>query len=222
MKKNHTISLLFYLLLILKANSQTTWSVTTDFSAIRNFKSQQQFWSVGHTIRGELHLTKRDGPYAWVSYFIPGKFNNNLVAEAKSSTTTPQTIAYRNKANINVKQISIGWKHYFKGKCDNERSWNFYGMAGFGVVGGKVKNDFLTAIDTSLYHTPILNGESRFKRLTIDLGAGWEAPVTGDLMFYNELKVWIPSSDYPSKYLLNNGYVPLIASFHLGIRFYFD
>ena len=198
------------------------WSITTDFSAIRNFKTDQQFWSVGHAIRGEAHFTKRDGPYASVSYFIPGKFNNDLAAEAKLSSTMPQTIAFRNKANMNVKQFSIGWKHYFKGACNIDKSWGLYGMAGFGIIGGKVKNNFQTTIDTSLYNTPILNGESRFKRLTIEIGGGWEVPVTSDLFLYNELKVWIPSSDYPSKYLVNNGYIPLIASFHFGIRVYFE
>ena len=202
--------------------SQTTWSIGTDFSAIRNFKKDQQFWNVGHTVRSEVHLTKRDGAYAWVSYFIPGKFKNDLVAEAKSPATAPQTIAFRNKANMSLKEFSIGWKHYFKGDCGIDKKWNLYGLAGFGIIGGKIKNTFQTTIDTSLYNTPILNGESRFKRLTADLGMGWEAPLTGDIILYNELKVWIPTSDYPNKYLLNNRYVPLIASFHFGIRVYFE
>lgn len=177
---------------------------------------------MGHTIRGEAHLTKRDGPYAWVSYFIAAKFNNDLAAEAKSVTTSPQTIRFRNKANMSLKEFSIGWKHYFRGDCSITKPWSLYGIAGFGIIGGRIKNTFPANIDTSLYATPVLNGESRFKRLTADLGMGWEVPVTGEIILYNELKVWIPTSDYPSKYLLNNSYVPLIASFHFGIRVYFE
>jgi hypothetical protein len=123
---------------------------------------------------------------------------------------------------MSLKEFSIGWKHYFKGDCNITKSWSLYGIAGFGIIGGKIKNTFQANIDTSLYATPVLNGESRFKRLTADLGMGWEAPVTGEIFLYNELKVWIPTSDYPSKYLLNNSYVPLIASFHIGVRVYFE
>lgn len=222
MKKNILIVFIATSLFTARLYSQTTWSIATDFSAIRSFKTNQQFWGIGHTLRGEAHLTKRDGPYAWVSYFFRAKFKNDLFAQAKSSSTLPQTIAFHNKANMSIKQFSIGWKHYFKGSCDIEKSWNLYGMAGFGVIGGKVKNTFQTTIDTAFYNTPILSGESRFKRLTIDLAGGWETPVSGDIIFYNEVKVWIPTSDYPSKYLVANGYAPLIASFHIGVRIYFD
>ena len=123
---------------------------------------------------------------------------------------------------MSIKQVDIGWKHYFKGDCNKERSWSLYGLAGFGIIGGKVKNEFQANIDTSLYNAPILNGESRFKRLTLDVGAGWETLLSGDIFIYSELKVWIPTSDYPSKYLLSNRYVPLIASVHFGIRIYFE
>jgi hypothetical protein len=213
-----SISLLLHKVVL----SQTTWSIATDLNAIRSFKTDQRYWSAGLTIRGEAHITKKDGPYAWVSYFIPGKFRNNLLAEAKSTATIPQTIAFRNQANMSIKEFSIGWKHYFKGDAYKEGTWNLYGMAGFGIIGGKIKNIFQTVIDSSLYDTPIINGESRFKRLTIDLGAGWETLVSGDLYLYNELKLWIPTTDYPNKYLLANNYTPLIASFHIGIRVYFE
>ncbi len=201
--------------------SQTTFSIATDLSAVRNQKQNQQFWTAGHTIKTELHLTKKDGPYIWVSYFIPGKFKNKLVATAILPTTVPQSIAFTNKAEMMVKEISIGWKHYFKGGSDLTDNWSLYGLAGFGIIGGNVKNNFLSAVDTTLYTAPIINGTSRFKRLTADLGFGWELPVSGELALYNEITVWIPTSSYPSKYLLENT-APLIASFHLGIRIYFD
>lgn len=189
---------------------------------MRNQKQDQQFWSAGHTIKGEMHITKKDGPYIWVSYFIPGKFKNKLLATAISPNTVPQTIAFTNKAEMSLKQISIGWKHYFKGGSDMKENWSLYGMAGFGIIGGSVSNNFQTTVDTTLYSAPIINGTSRFKRLTADLGVGWELPISGELSLYNEITVWIPSSDYPSKYLLANNKAPLIASFHLGIRIYFD
>jgi hypothetical protein len=221
-KRSAAIIIFIFLFHLTTLYCQTTWSIATDFSAMRNIKKDQQFWSAGHTIRGEAHFTKRESLYGWVSYFIRGKFKNDLVAEAKSPATTPQTIAFRNKANMSLKEFSIGWKHYFKGDCGITKPWSLYGVAGLGIIGGKIKNTFQTSIDTSLYNTPILNGDSRFKRLTADLGIGWEAPITGDIILYNELKVWIPASDYPNKYLLNNSYVPLIASFHFGIRVYFE
>jgi hypothetical protein len=216
--------LLFSISLLLQLGllSQTTWSISTDFSAIRSMKKNQQFWSVGHTIRSEAHLTKKDGPYVWVSYFIPGKFKNNLTAEAKTTVTNPQTILFQNKANMSLRQFNIGWKHYFKGGANTDGTWNLYGMAGFGVIDGKMKNTFQTVIDTSLYNIPVMDGQAGFKRLTIDLGLGWEALVSGDIYLYNELKVWIPTTDYPTKFLLANSYAPLIASLHIGIRIYFE
>jgi len=202
--------------------SQTTFSIATDISLARNQKKGQQFWTAGNTIKGEIHLTKKDGPYMWVSYIIPGKFKNSLSATAKFPATSPQSIAFVNKAKMNIKQVSIGWKHYFKGGSNTDDNWSLYGIAGFGIIGGYVSNSFNTTIDTSLYTVPVINGASKFKRLTADLGLGWEFPVSGDLVIYNDLTVWVPASDYPSKYLLINNKAPLIVSFHLGLRIYFD
>jgi len=201
---------------------QPTWSISTDFGALRSQKEQQRFWTVGHTIKGEMHITKRTGPYAWVSYFFNGKFKNSLTAEAKSPSTSPQSFAFRNDAKMKLKEFSIGWKHYLKGSCDNYKTWNLYGMAGFGIIGGNIENTFNTPVDTALYNSPVLVGKSRFKRLTVDLGLGWEVPVTSDIFLYNDWKVWIPTSDYPSAYILSNRYIPLIASVHVGIRVYFE
>jgi hypothetical protein len=202
--------------------SQTSFSIATDLSVVRNQKANQRFWTAGHTARLEWHLTKKDGPYAWMSYIIPGKFKNSLSAEAKLPATSPQSIPFVNKAKMNIKQVSFGWKHYFKGGSNTDDNWSLYGMAGFGIIGGSVTNNFLSSIDTSLYTTPVLNGASRFKRLTADLGAGWEFPISGELILYNELTAWIPASDYPSKYLVANDKAPMIVSFHFGLRIFFD
>ena len=202
--------------------SQSTFSISTDLSLVRNQKKTQQFWTAGNTIKFEVHLTKKDGPYAWVSYIIPAKFKNNLSAIAKSSTTTPQSIAFVNRAKMEFKQVSFGWKHYFKGGSTTDDKWSLYGMAGFGIMGGNVSNNFLTAIDTSLYKAPLINGASRFKRLTADLVLGWEFPISGELVLYNDVSVWVPASDYPSKYLLANAKSPMIVGLHFGLRIYFD
>ena len=216
------ISLLLLLLFHTTVFTQTTFSIATDISAVRNQKTNQQFWTAGNTIKGEIHLTKKDGPYMWVSYIIAGKFKNRLLAEAISPSTSPQSIAFINKARMNLKQISIGWKHYFKGGSTTDDNWSLYGMAGFGIIGGRVSNSFQTAIDTSFYTVPVKNGSSRFKRLTADLGLGWEIPISGDLIIYNELTAWVPASNYPSKYLVANDKAPMIVSIHLGLRIYFD
>lgn len=216
------ISLLLLPLFHTTAFTQTTFSIATDLSAVRNQKTNQQFWTAGNTIKCEIHLTKKDGPYAWVSYIIPAKFKNSLSADAKSPATSPQSIAFVNKAKMNIKQVSIGWKHYFKGGSNTDVNWSLYGMAGFGIIGGNVSNNFQTAIDTSVYTVPVINGTSRFKRLTADLGLGWEFPISGDLIIYNDLTVWVPASDYPSKYLVANDKAPMILSFHFGLRIFFD
>jgi hypothetical protein len=203
-------------------SAQSTWSLSTDFGALRSLKENQQFWTMGHTIKGEMHVTKKSGPYAWVSYFFRSQFKNNLLAEAKSSATTPSSFSFRNNARMSITEFSLGWKHYLKGSCDNFKTWNLYTTAGFGLIGGKVLNSFDSPVDTSLYKTPLLSGEASFKRLAVDLGLGWELPVTGEIFLYNDWKAWIPASDYPSPYLLSNRYAPLIVSFHMGIRVYFD
>jgi len=152
------ISLLLLPLSHTTAFSQTTFSIATDISAVRNQKTNQQFWTAGNTIKGEIHLTKKDGPYMWVSYIIAGKFKNRLSAEAISPSTSPQSIAFINTAKMNLKQVSIGWKHYFKGGSNTDDNWSLYGMAGFGIIGGRVNNSFQTTIDTSLYAVPVING----------------------------------------------------------------
>jgi hypothetical protein len=227
LKKEISFILIFLLCDLTDLNSQTTYSISTDLSAIRSQKKNQQFWGAGHTIKAELHFAQKDGAYAWFSYFIPGKFKNNLTATARSPATLPQVIAFKNSAGMSIKQLSIGWKHYFKGGCNADTDpktigWNFYGSGGFGVMGGKVNNNFSAAIDTALYAVPLLNGESRFKRLTVDLAAGCEYPLNSIVSIYSELKAWIPASDYPSKYLLVNDNAPLILSFTFGLRIYFD
>jgi hypothetical protein len=160
--------------------------------------------------------------YAWLSYYSNGKFHNDLIATAKSSTTNPQQISFVNNALMRYKHISIGWKHYLKGAFDNEGSWNLYGYAGFGLMLGRIQNSYSSIIDTANYSVPVNSGKSNFKRLTADLGLGWEIMLGGDIYFYNEARAEIPTSDYPSPYLFLNRNAPLMASVNAGIRIVFN
>ena len=198
------------------------WSIATDLNLQHNFKKEQRFWAAGHTVQFQFHYTKHDGAYAGVSYHSVGNFTNHVTATAKSPFTIPSAINYTNEAKMRFKQISVGWKHYLKGWAGDEDNWNLYGCAGFGLLLGRVQNVHSTHIDTFLYHVPVLNGISNFKRLTLDLCLGWETNLGGAIFFYNEVKCWIPTTDYPSPYIFVNRDAPLVASIHFGIRILFD
>jgi len=198
------------------------FSIATDIGLQRSIKKEQQYWAVGHTVHLHFHITSKDGVYAWISYYSNGKFNNDLTATAKSPTTIPQQINYRNSAEMRFKQFSLGWKHYLKGSSDAEKGWSLYGYAGFGLLLGRVINTHSVSIDTADYFVPVRSGKANFKRLTLDLGLGWEVPLGGDVFFYTEGRVWVPTTDYPSKYIFINRNAPLVASLNFGIRIFFD
>jgi len=119
---------------------------------------------------------------------------------------------------MRFKHFSLGWKKYLKGGFQAELGWNLYGYAGFGILIGTVTNYHSVGIDTTLYAVPVRSGKANFKRLTADLGLGWEIPIGADVFFYTEGRVWIPASDYPSKYIFINNNVPLVAMLNAGIR----
>jgi len=205
------------------ALSQVRISGSTDLMILRSFKNDQRFWAVGQNIRIDWDFTSKGGAYASLSYSSYGKFTNELSATAKAATTSPQQISFDNNAQIRFEQISLGFKHYFVGSTDAEVNWNLYTITGFGLMFGRVTNDYSTSIDTSLYNAPQqpVNGKGHFKRLTLDLGVGWEIPLSADFYLYASGKVWIPTSDYPSKYLFVNDNAPLIAMFGIGVRILF-
>jgi hypothetical protein len=200
---------------------QTRFSLATDLGVQHSFKKDQRFWAVGHTVHGHFHFTPKDGLYAWISYYSNGTFQNEAVATAKSPATIPQQIIYHNTSVMRLKHISIGWKKYLKGTYDSE-SWNIYGFGGFGLMLGRLNNRHSNAIDTSLYNAPVLTGAAKFKRLTLDLGLGWESHIGGETYVYVESRVWIPTTDYPSKHILVNNNAPLIGTLSLGVRILFD
>lgn len=219
-KKNYIL-----LFLILTATSvfpqRPQFSLATDFSVLRSFKKQQQYWSIGQTVAGHFHFTSKDGIYAWLSYYTNGKFSNSLIATAKSGAISPQQIAYTNRAKMNFKHISLGWKHYLEGAFTTENKWNLYGLIGLGLMLGRIENTHSATIDSANYTVPVLAGKANFKRLTLDLGLGYEKPLGGDVYFYIEGRALIPTTDYPSSYIFVNKDAPFTASVNLGLRILF-
>lgn len=198
------------------------FSLSNDFSVLRNFSPNQQFWSVGHTVQANFHLSDKYGPYAWISYYSPGRFENDFTARAKQPSTTPQTIGYRVGAKWNFRGVSVGWKQYFRGGFTNDSTWSLYGLAGFGLQFTRVQNSFIPDVDTTLYLVqPPIAGNDGFKRLTLDLGAGVEYPLGGDIYLYGDLRTWIPTSGYPSPYLHDTRRVPLPLILAAGVRILF-
>jgi len=198
------------------------FSIATDLALQHNFKKEQRYWSVGQNLQGQFHYTRKDGLSVLIGYYSSGTFDNRVVATAKSPTTSPQNLPYNNHSKMRLKQFSVGWKHYLKGASDNEENWNLYSCVGFGLLLGHVSNTFNVTVDTSLYNAPVLDGISNFKRLTLDLSLGWEVNLGGAIFFYNEGKILIPTTDYPSKYIFVNRDAPLVATIHFGLRILFD
>ena len=197
------------------------FSFSTDLSLQHSFKKEQRFTVIGNTSFGQFHFSPVNTLYLYFAYYSNGNFSNQLRATARSASTNPQQIAYTNKANMRLKQLSIGWKRYLKGHAEAESGWNLYGYAGFGLILGRVENRHSVLIDTAIYHLPVFNGRANFKRLTIDAGAGWEIPLGADLYLYTEGRVWVPTDGYPSRYIYINDRAPWTAMLSTGIRVLF-
>ena len=202
--------------------SQPSFSLCNDLGLQRSFTKEQRFWAIGHTVQGNFHFDTKTTIYLWFSYYSNGKFNNAVTATAKSALTIPQQVNYLNSAKMRLKQFSTGWKKYLVGSFNSYKNWNLYGYAGFGLLLGRVTNTHSVAIDTSVYNVPVRSGKANFKRLTFDLGLGYEIPVAGDIYFYAEGRVWIPTSDYPSKYIFINNNAPFVGMLNVGLRVLFE
>jgi hypothetical protein len=203
------------------SHAQTGFSFAADLSLMRNFSPDQNFWCVGQTVQGNFHFNKKQTAYAWLNYYTPGKFKNDFTATAKSSTTSPSAIPFQASAKWKIGQVSLGWKHYFKGGFDEEAGYSIYSIAGFGLMFTKAENVFSPAIDTTLYTTITTAGNGKFYRLTFDLGAGVEFPIGGSFFLYSDLRTWLPTSDAPSPYLHSNKNVPLPVMINAGMRILF-
>jgi hypothetical protein len=212
---------LLFTVLCIDAPCQSRFSLASDVSLLRSFKNEQQYWAIGQTVVAHFHFTPTEGAYVFFTYYGDGKFNNELVADARSPAITPAQQTYNNEARLSFRHFSLGWKHYFKNTYDAEKNWGIYGFAGFGLMIGRINNTHNLVLDTADYKLPVLAGNANFKRLTLDLGLGYEAPLGGDFYFYLEGRSLVPITDYPSNYLYNNKYSPLTASVELGLRILF-
>lgn len=198
------------------------FSLSTDASLLHSLKKGQRYWALGQTVTGHCNFTDKEGLYVWFSYYSNGKFTNRLTASAKDTATVPRQVNYSNDAKLRFSHVSIGWKHYLKGAYNAEEKWNLYGYAGFGLLFGAAENIHSVSIDTAIYSLPVLRGKGHFKRLTLDLGLGYEVPAGGDVFFYGEARAFIPTTDYPSQYLFVNDDAPLSGTFNLGVRILFQ
>jgi opacity protein-like surface antigen len=207
----------------LSVQGQLRFSLATDVSAMRQLGAGQGFWSVGHSIQGNVHFSQRQTAYASVSYYLPGRYQNEFIAPARSLLTRPEQQAYTLRASISYTQFSLGLRHYFKGSFDSETGFNLYGTAGFGLQAGRFTNSLQSSIDTTVYDLqprPLLASQS-IKRLTLDLGLGAEVPVNHFVFLYADLRTWIPTSNYPYAVLhKREAPLPLIGA--LGIRILFS
>jgi hypothetical protein len=220
--KKKTGILFFCTLLFASAFSQRAhFSLATDVSLFRSFQKGQRYWSLGQTITGQFNFTPADAFYTWFTYSSNGKFTRQQDAVAKSILTTPQQVSYTNYARVRFNHISMGWKHYLKGAYNAEDTWNIYGYAGFGLMFGIAQNIHSVAIDSADYDIPVWSGKAKFKRLTLDLGLGYEIPVGGDIYFYMEGRALVPTTDYPSPYLFINENAPFLGSVNAGLRLLF-
>lgn len=211
------------LLLCAAAMGQVRVSVATGVSVLRNFSPQQKFWSVGQGLEGDFHFSKKNTAYAWINYHTQGRFTNRFTAMAKSPATVPSAVSYDVRGKWRFREVSFGWKHYFKGGFREEQHVNFYGTAGFGLLFSKVTNEIVQLPDTSLYElaaTPAA-GSDEFKRLTIDLSAGAEYPVAPGIFVYGDVRTFLPASSYPSPFFHNEKRVPLPFMLNAGLRILF-
>jgi len=201
--------------------TQPGFSFLTDLSVQHNFKKGQQYTVIGQTIQTNFNFTPKEAAYVWFAYYSNGKFEDKLTATARSLSTQPQQIAYTNQAKMRLKQISIGYKRYLIGNSDAETGINVYASAGFGLVLGRMQNAHSVSIDTSLYKVPVYAGEANFKRLTIDPGLGVERYLGADFYVYGEIRCWVPTTDYPSKFISQNENAPWTGMASIGMRIRF-
>ena len=203
---------------------QPRFSLSTDVSVLHNFDSKQKFTVVGQTIIPQFHFDKKNTGYIWFTYHGNGKYKSTLNATAKSSSSFPQSFNFTNQSEMRLRQFSLGLKRFLKGGYDDLTKFNIYTTVGFGLIIGGASNTFPANVDTSLYYIQnnIMNGSGDFKRLTFDLGGGFEFPVSYEIFIYSEIRMQIPTTCYPNNYLLKNSNSPFVGTFNFGIRVSFS
>lgn len=204
--------------------AQVKFSLATDVSVLHNFDGKQKFTVVGQSLIPQFHLDKRNTVYAWFTYHANGKYKSTLLASARSSSTQPQSISFVNQSEMRLRQFSVGIKRYFIGSFEKLENFSFYATGGFGLILGTASNSFSTFIDTSLYSVQnnVVHGSGDFKRLTFDITGGFDFPVAYEMFVYSEIRMHIPTTNYPNSYLLKNANAPFLGTINLGIRVLFN
>lgn len=224
MRSLRNILFLFALFCGASLQAQVKFSLATDISYLHNFDGKQKFSVVGQTVIPQWHFDQKTTAYAWFSYHANGKYKSTLMATAKSSSTQPQNFSFTNNSEMKLRQLSLGLKKYFIGSYDKLENFSFYGGAGFGLIIGTASNNFSRIVDTSLYNIQnnVVNGSGDFKRLTLDVLAGFDFPVSYEVFIYSEVRMHIPTTNYPNSYLLKNSNAPLLGGINLGLRILFN
>ena len=224
MKSLQNVFIIFFLFYGNCLLAQVKFSLATDISIIHCFDEQQKFTTGGQTVIPQWHIDNKNTVYGWFSYHANGKYNTTLTATAKSPSTQPQSFTFNNQSQMRLRQISFGYKRYLIGSFERLEKFSLYGAGGFGLMFGTASNTFSTVIDTSLYtiNSKVVHGTGDFKRLTFDITGGAEFPVAYELFVYTEVRMYIPTTDYPSSYLVKTSNAPFLGSIHLGIRVLFN
>lgn len=202
----------------LLSSAQPDVSVATGISVLRNFSPRQKFWTLGHTVQAQVHFSSRQSVYAWVEYYLDGRFENNFTATTKVPFTVLPQRNFSAKGQLFYRHFSLGWKHYFKGGSNNEKAVSVYGLAGFGFLFAQAQNTLSPVVDTVLYHVPVVGGEGRIHKLTFDTGLGAERFVGGGLFAFADVRTWLPASSNESKYLHSQRNLPLPVMVSAGLR----
>lgn len=224
MNRSHLFLLLCLFVCSHCLHAQVKFSIATDFSVLHNFDGKQKFTSAGQTLIPQWHMDKKTTLYAWFSYHANGKYKSTLIATAKSTSTQPQTISFTNNSEMRLRQFSLGIKKYFVGSFERLEKFNLYGAGGFGLIIGTASNNFSPSIDTSLYtiQNNVVFGSGDFKRLTLDLVGGFEFPVSYEIFVYTEIRMYVPTTQYPNSYLLKNSNAPFLGGINMGFRILFN
>lgn len=126
---------------------------------------------------------------------------------------------------MRLRQFSLGVKKYLLGgSYDKLENYSLYVTGGFGLIIGTASNIFSRSIDTSLYtiQNNVVHGVGDFKRLTLDIAGGADFPVSYEVFIYAEIRMHIPTTNYPNNYLLKNSDAPFLGGINLGIRVLFN
>ena len=224
MKSLRNVLIIFFLLPGNCLFAQVKFSAATDVSILHNFDGQQEFTVAGQTVFPQWHFDKKNTVYAWFTYHANAKYKSTITATAKSPGTQPQSFSFTNESSMRLRQLSFGFKRYLIGSYESLEKLNVYVAGGFGLMMGTATNNFSTYVDTALYtvQSNAVHGTGDFKRLTFDITGGVEFPVAYEIFVYSEVRMYVPTTDYPSRYLLKSSNAPFLGSFNLGIRVLFN